>query len=150
MESFKGILKKRLALMSLCNILAFAFIVLTGIYGNMTVGGSENIAEMIRGFQVGVFSSLQLMIGIYIIKYIKALRIGDELNKLYIEEKDERTKFIKDKIGGVGFNFCLGVIATATVISGFFHQIVFATLLGVLIFIVLVKAFLKIYYKFNV
>lgn len=150
MERFKNVLKKRIALMALFNVLAIGFIALTGIYENMTAKGSENIADMIHGFQVGIFVCLQLMICVYILKYQRALINEAELNKLYIVENDERTKFIKDKIGGVGFNFCLGLIATATVISGFFHQIVFITLLGVLIFIVLVKGFLKIYYKVKV
>ncbi len=147
MDKFKGVLKKRINLICGFNGLAVVFIALTFSYGNIVIGNSKNIASMIQGFQAGVFLGLQILFLLYITKYRKALKNDDLLKKLYIEENDERAKLIKDKIGGVGFNFSLGVIATATIISGFFHQMVFATLLGVLIFKVLVKGFLKVYYK---
>lgn len=147
MESFKKVLQKRLALMVTFNVLSAGFILLTGALGNMAASGSESLTGMIQGFQIGIFVGLQIMVLVYISKYVKALKKEDVLRKLYVEENDERRRLIQDKIGGAGFNFVLGVIATATVISGFYHQIVFATLLGVLIFIVHVKAVLKIYYR---
>lgn len=147
MENFRNVLKKRVSFGIGFNVLAVIFIVLTGAYGNMTSNINDNMTDMIHGFQVGIFLGLQIVMLKYICKYRKALKTEDELKKLYIEENDERTKLIEDKIGGVGFNFILGVIATATVISGFFHQLVFITLLGVLFFIVLVKGILKIYYR---
>jgi len=147
MENFNKILKKRMAIIIGFNLLSGVFIILTGAFENMKAIGSENFADMIHGFQVGIFFALQIMMLVYITKYAKSLKNEDLLKKLYIEENDERKKLIQDKIGGVGFNFTLGVIATATVIAGFFHQIVFATLFGVLIFTVLVKGLLKIYYR---
>lgn len=147
MDKFKGVLKKRLSLMMAFNGLAVVFIALTGAYGNKAAGGNENLADMIHGFQVGVFLGLEIMILIYIGKYTRALKNETELKKLYFAEKDERTKLIQDKIGGAGFNFTLASIATASVIAGFLSQTVFATLLGVLIFITLVKGSLKIYYR---
>ncbi|MGB7605715.1 MAG: hypothetical protein WBL93_09585, partial [Lutisporaceae bacterium] len=97
--------------------------------------------------QVGIFIGIQIMMLITIAKYERALKDENKLEKLYIEEHDERRKLIQDKIGGIGFNFAIGAIATATVMSGFFHQLVFLTLLWVLILMVFVKGFLKIYYK---
>lgn len=147
MENFRKVLKKRLSLMVVFNALAAVFIALTAVYGNMTTASNENVADMIHGFQIGIFIGLELIMLVYITKYRKALKDEDKFKRVYIEENDERTKLIQDKIGGVGFNFALGAIATATVISGFFHQLVFLTLLGVLIFVVLVKGFLKLYYR---
>ena len=147
MENFRNVLKKRIALGIAFNVLAVTFIVLTGTNSNMIPNINKNTADMIHGFQVGIFAHLQIIMLVYIFKYKRALKNEDELKELYIEENDERKKLIKDKIGGVGFNFILGVIATATVISGFFHELVFITLLGVLFFIVLVKGVLKIYYR---
>jgi hypothetical protein len=60
---------------------------------------------------------------------------------------DERRKLIKDKIGGTGLNISLGGIATATIISGFFNEIVFLSLMGALIFMASVKGILKVYYR---
>lgn len=147
MEKFKSVLKKRISIMLVFNVVAIIFIALTGLFSHMSVGGDEDINDMIHGFQVGIFIGLQMVILIYVTKYRNALKNEDELKKLYIEENDERVKLIKDKIGGVGLNFTLGIIATATVTSGFFNQIVFITLLGVLFFSVIVKGSLKIYYR---
>lgn len=147
MKKFKSVLKQRLALMIGFNGLAIVFMGLTGIYGNITAGGSENLADMISGFQVGIFIGIQIMMLITIAKYGQALKNENKLEKLYIKEHDERRKLIQDKIGGVGFNFAIAVIGTATVMAGFFHQLVFLTLLGVLILMVHVKGFLKIYYR---
>lgn len=147
MENFRIVLKKRLSLMVTFNVVIAVFIALTGAYVNLISTGSEHITDMIHGFQIGIFIGLQLIMLVYISKYRNALKFESKLKKLYIEEKDERTKLINDKIGGVGSNFTLGVIATATVMSGFFHQLVFITLLGVLSFIVIVKGILKVYYR---
>lgn len=147
MEKFRSALKKRLALMIGFDGFAIILIALTGFYGNMTAGGKENLTDFIEGFQVGIFFALQIMILVSLVSYAKALKSESSLKKLYIKEKDERRKLIQDKIGGVGFNFAFGAIATATVMAGFFHQIVFATLTGVLIFMALVKGFLKVYYR---
>ena len=147
MEKFKNVLKRRISLMAAFNGLAIAFIALTGLYGNSTAGNNANISDMIHGSQAGFFIGIQLIMVINITKYRKALKNDEKLKKLYVEETDERTKLIQDKIGGVGFNFTLASIATAAVVSGFFNEIVFKSLAGVLIFIVLVKASLKLYYK---
>jgi hypothetical protein len=146
MENFRIVLKRRLALMGVFNGLAIVFIVITALYGRVAEG-SENLAGMIRGFQFGIFLGLQLLILVLMGQYIRALRSEKAFKKLYIAENDERRKLIQDKIGGTGFNFILGVIATASVIAGFVNQTVFVTLLGVAIFIAVVKGCLKIYYR---
>lgn len=147
MEGFKDVIKRRRSLIISFNGLAVVFIALTGIFGNMAAGGSENLADMIRGFQVGVFVGLEIVMTIYVAKYSRALKNETELKKLYFSENDERIKLIHDKIGGTGFNFTLCVISASAVIAGFLNQTVFVTLLGVLIFISFVKGFLKIYYR---
>ena len=112
-----------------------------------TVPGFQD--GLIYGFQVGVFTGLQALFLALLVSYLLALKDEGRLKKLYIQENYERRKLIQDKIGGTGFNFAMGSIATATVVSGFFHQLVFIALLCVLIFIVLVKGSLIIYYKNN-
>ena len=147
MEKFKMNLKKRLTLMMMFNGVAVIFMVLTGIYGSMIASSNADIADMIHGFQAGIFVGMQIIMIKFITKYKRALNNEGELRKLYIEENDERTKLIKDKIGGVGFNFSLGMIVTAAIIAGFFNQIVFITLSATMFFMALVKGFLKVYYK---
>jgi hypothetical protein len=151
MEKFKNVLKRRITFMGVFNGLAIAFIVLTAYISSMKSHNAKGVDDfmhgMINGFQMGVFVGVQMLVVIYIMKYRKALKSEDELKKLYIKENDEREKVIRDKIGGVGLNFSLAVIATATVVSGFFNQTVFITLLAVLLVTVTIKAALKLYYK---
>ncbi|GAA0180152.1 hypothetical protein SH2C18_28960 [Clostridium sediminicola] len=147
MEDYKMAIKKRLSLMIGFNSIVVVFIVLIGYLGNTTVQLNENISDMIHGFQVGIFIGIQILIVIQIKKYNTALKSKDALKKLYIEEHDERTKLIKDKIGGMGLNLCICGIGAATVTAGFFSKIVFITLLSVLIYTVLVKGFFKVYYR---
>lgn len=147
MEQYKKVVKKKLELMAgSCGFAAFV-IALIGASGNIIVRTSEPISDMINGVQVGIFIGLELSMLYFIAKYRKALKTEDELKKLYIEEHDERTKLIRNKIGGVGFNFSLGAIATATIMAGFLNQMVFITLLGVLCFMAIVKGCLKVYYR---
>jgi len=128
MEKFKNVLSKRIVVMNTFNLLAVSFIALSNIYRSTIYTKNVDIADMI-------------------FRYRKALRSETELKKLYIEEMDERRKLIKDKIGGTGLNICLGGIATATIISGFFNEVVFLSLMGALIFMASVKGILKVYYR---
>ncbi|MPQ33479.1 hypothetical protein E4V42_18890 [Clostridium estertheticum] len=147
MIEYKQSLSKKLKLMRTFTCLAAVLIALTGTFVRMTTGLNENISDLMPAFQVGMFIGLQIVMLVYIAKYSKALKTEDGLKNLYIEEHDERTKLIDDKTGVSGFNFSLIAITTATIIAGFFNQIIFLTLLAVLFFMLLVSAFLKLYYK---
>ncbi len=144
---FKDTLKKRITYLNSFNCLALFFIVFTGYFGNMSAGGSKELASMIHGFQVGIFIGFEIIFVFYIGKYRRAIKSEALLNRLYIEENDERSRLIQDKIGGTGFNFVMAGVGTATIVAGFINQIVFFTLLAVLLFVVLVKGSLKIYYR---
>lgn len=127
--------------------MAIGFIVLTLLYRTRVAVGDENLSDMIRGYQVGIFTGIQLMLLKDIVNYTGAMKDEAKLKKLYIAENDERARLIQDKIGGVGFNFSLAVLGIATVAAGFFNQLVFVTLLAVLIFMAFMKGFLKLYYR---
>ncbi|WP_326512424.1 hypothetical protein [Clostridium intestinale] len=147
MDKFRSVLKKRIIYMGGFNGVAICFIVLSAVYRNMVAGGNSNVGDFISGFQLGGALGAEAVMLVAIGKYVKALRSETELRKVYIEENDERQKLIRDKIGGGVINVSLGVIATATIISGFFSQVVFMTLAAVLIFITLTKGAFKLYYR---
>lgn len=79
MENFKNVLRKRVSLMGAFNALAIAFIGLIGVYSNKGIFGSENVTEMIHGFQAGIFIGLQIVMVKFIAKYQKALKDEDKL-----------------------------------------------------------------------
>lgn len=147
MEKFRVVLKKRVSTGIALNGLAIVTIALMALYARKISVPNDDIADAIHGFQVGVVLGLQLVAGVFMAKYSKALKDDNELKKLYIEENDERTQLISYKAGKVGFCVILGGIGMATVISGFFNPLVFITLLAVLVFTVIVKSTLYMYYR---
>lgn len=98
------------------------------------------------GVQTGLFFALLLFLGQLTARYARALRSEQALKTLHIRETDERNRFIQDRIGGVGLNLSLCLLAAATVVSGFFNLTVFFTLLGALALVAFTKAGLKLYF----
>ena len=156
MEKFKRALQQRLRLTILYIVLVDIFMILGVLHFiiginvlevlHFTMGINEHLRDYIAGFNLGLYIVVQTMLVMLMVKYVTALRDEKKLKELYIAENDERSKFIRTQIGGTGLNIIVGGIALGTVISGFFNEIVFFTLLGVLLFTVLVKAVLKFMY----
>lgn len=142
MEHFRDVLKKRLTLAVLYNACMIALIVL----GNF-LGRKYAVPDFIMGFNTGVCIGVQAVMIYYMGKYVSALKSEEKRRALYIEENDERSKYIQAQIGGIGINIILGGLALGTIVSGFFQETVFYTMLGTLIVSVLVKGALKLYYS---
>lgn len=145
MENFRRTIKHRIIWLISLNALALVFIISVGLYSSKGSGG--HVSEFIRGFQAGIFMVLQAYLLFLTVWYALSLRNEERLNKLKIAENDERARLIRDKIGGVGFNFSLAAIAAGAVAAGFLNEIVFFTLMAVTIFMALVKAALKFHYN---
>lgn len=147
MENFGGILKKRIIALTTFSIIATLLVASVGYWGYSQIGNSTHIDDFMHGAQSGLFAGFLIMMLRDIVKYIRAIKDENKIKAIYIEENDERKKLIKDKIGGVGFDFIIGVMMVAVVIAGFFNKIVFLTLLGALSFMAFVKLSLKLYYN---
>lgn len=145
MENFRRTIKHRIIWLISLNVLALVFIISVGLYSSQGSGG--HVSEFIRGFQAGIFMVLQAFLLLLTIRYFLALRNEGKLKALKIAETDERAKLIRDKIGGVGFNFSLAVMAAGAVAAGFLNEMIFFTLMAVTIFMSLVKAALKIHFN---
>ena len=146
MEGFSSMLKRRIIFLSAFSIIAILLIAIVGIWGYRQIGTVSHTSDFMHGAQAGLFTGFFVMMLRDIIKYIRAIKDENKIKAIFIEENDERKKLINDKIGGVGFNLILGVMMIAIIIAGFFSEIVFFTLFGVLAFMALVKISLKIYY----
>lgn len=108
--------------------------------------GDTGLDGFIGGFQTGL---LLCMAGFQIrqaVIYAGALRSPEKLEALYIESTDERSRFIRDKIGGTGFTLLIAIYGLGAMVAGYFSKTVFFVLLAVLVVAVLVKACLKAYY----
>ncbi len=147
MENFGVTLKKRIMVLTVFSIVAILLVAIVGYWGYSQIGSSTHINDFMHGAQLGLFAGFLLMMLRDIAKYIWAIKDENKIKAIYIEENDERKKLIKDKIGGVGFDFIIGVMMIAIVIAGFFNETVFLTLLGALGFMAIVKLSLKLYYN---
>ncbi len=99
------------------------------------------------GFIVGVALGTEILAAKFIAKYSAALKSQEKLKELYISENDERCKYIEAQIGSLGLNVVIAILALATIVSGFFSQTIFFSLLGAVLCSTLVKAFFKIYFR---
>lgn len=147
MEEFKIVLKRRIVLLTIFNVLAVIFVGVAGVWGYNQIDSNGHIYDFMHGLQVGLFAAFVFIVLKQILMYNKAFKDDEKLRLVYIEENDERKKLISDKIGGVGYNFVLGSLIIAVVVAGFFSDVVFITLFCALLFMSLVKGFLKIYYN---
>lgn len=99
-----------------------------------------------NGFTMGTTCATELVIVFLVGPYITALNNDEALQKLYIQEHNERRQLIRRKTSANGISIILPGLLLAMIISSYFSNIVFFTLLGVALFIVSVMLSLMFYY----
>ena len=144
MDQFKEILQKRLLGMGTYA----AGLVLLAVISFMrpSAGETEEIRAFMAGMNAGLFAVVAVVLILSAVRYLAALRDDEKRKALYIYENDERRLYIQSKMGGDAIQLVLLALVTATVVSEFFSQTVFFTLLAVLLFTAAVKAIFKIVY----
>jgi len=145
MDDFKKKLTARQLLISVGLLVLFCAVILSRHYEK--AASSDFVKGYIEGFQWGVLACLLVALLFYLIRNILALRNPEKLKKLYIAETDERKQFIQRQAGSIGMNIVMFGLAAGTVIAGNMNDTVFFTLMGACVFVALIRAFLKIYYK---
>ena len=147
MEAFKGILRRRVALYAALLVLFVAASVVAPLFRADMPGVDDHTLGMVRGFQSGIFAGLSILLLRQLILALRALRNEEARRKLYVQEKDERRRFILDKMGGFAYNLAMGAVGAAGCIAGYFNLTVSATLLLTLAGMALLKAVFKVYYR---
>jgi len=146
MEEFKKKLINRQILLFVAMLGAAGTFILSSRFEQKATM-SEHLREFIGGFQAGIAAGLLCVLIVFAIRYFMAAGNPERLKKLYISETDERTLFIKQKTGDIGMNIIsYGLIVGANV-AGNLNSTVFITLMCALLFVSLVRGFLKIYYR---
>jgi hypothetical protein len=100
----------------------------------------------IMNFHGGALTSIGILLILDILRYLRAIKDDSKLKELYIKENDERTIMIMQKTGAAGINICILGLGIATVVAGYFNELIFFTLLGATLFVALVKGLFKLYY----
>ncbi len=103
--------------------------------------------DFIQGFEMGTVMGMLLSLSGLIFLNLHTMRSPERMRKLLIEETDERNQMIQQKIGAVGYSLAMYSLTIATIVAGFIDTTVYFTLLASLLFIVLLKAALKLYYR---
>lgn len=144
MDKFKKSIKTRLVIMRSYSAAIAIFLILSIIF-NFTEYETKALS-----FILGACVGIMLLVLFNMRKYILAMKNDEAIKQLYIEENDERHKFIITKTGGTAINIVICGLALAAIVSGFFNEVIFFSLLGSTIFSALVKGSLKLYYSKNV
>ncbi len=148
MDRFKSTLRTRLYAIAVFDAVALILYAMGFMYSDRigAPGASDFMRSMVTGFQIGALAGIQIMLIPVIVRYSKALRDEAALKRLHIDETDERKRFIKMRIGGVGLNIALGGLAVAVIVAGYVNEVAFLTLLGATTFVAFTKGALKLYY----
>jgi len=108
---------------------------------------SELMQGFISGFQAGIAVALLLVMLLFVIRFARAITNSERLRQLYITETDERNALIRQKTGSIGMNVTNFGLILGTVVAGNINDTAFITMLAASLFVGLVHAFLKIYYR---
>lgn len=107
----------------------------------------RHMSDFMRGFQDGMVFALLVCSILSLISTILTCRNPEKLRKAYVEETDERTQLISQKVfSAVGWALFF-VLPPAVVTASFFSSAVYLTLLVVMLFFIVVLMISLVYYK---
>ncbi|MEA4874244.1 hypothetical protein [Anaerorhabdus sp.] len=144
MEKFKNKLIRRKNMMVGFGFIALSFILIMKFY----VEDLPNLPEWLSfelEFVTGLFLGLEIIFAIYIIKMRKALNNEEALQQLYIEENDERKRYIRAKAGQPLIMILSSILIISSIIIGIYDMKISFVLLGVVMFQMLVSVIYKLY-----
>lgn len=144
MEKFKNTILRRIIgfIFYSVAVLAFAIFGLVAMKNNCL-----GINEEMMSFDMGVSCGIEIVMVYFVAKYAGSITNEEKLKKLYIEETDERKKYISSKIGRNGLVIIMLSLLLGGIIAGYFNKTVFITLIAAAVFCALVTLGLKIYYN---
>lgn len=100
-----------------------------------------------NGMITGIATAAILLSIVGVVQNCLALKNEAKLKKMYVKEHDERTRAIWEKVGGQSYWYVSVGMLVAVVVSGYFSPAVSITCLGCLMYFLLVRITLSLYYK---
>jgi len=146
MDAFKKQIKIRVNLLTVGLLAIFVSLSLSAHY-EKPASNSEIMQGLVAGFQSGIAVALLVVMGLFLTRYVMAINNSERLRQLYITETDERNVLIRQKTGSIGMNVTNFGLILGTVVAGNINDTAFLTMLAASLFVGLVHAFLKIYYR---
>jgi len=146
MDEYKKVLKGRLILLAICTLVALAAVILGFRFSEEFTVRDSAAGSSAGEFVLGLFTAFCALLLAYIARHVRALRSEAALKKMYISEKDERKRFIRQSALGKSFFFTTGALVVGATVASFYNETVAFTLIAVLCVHTLAGAVFKIYY----
>jgi hypothetical protein len=144
MENFRNEIRKKVLMYQRISGFTGLCIILLAVLNR---SNQTNTGDFSRGVQIGIFIGISFMTLYFIGKLRNTLKNEDKLKKLYIEENDERRKWIQQKTGKTTILIVAFSMPIAIIVAGFYNFVVLITLLGTLLSLFIITAFVKYYYN---
>jgi len=152
MEKYKGRLQKITrvftVLVTVCGVIAIILCVwqLSGVYAPM-ITPNKDWQDFLSGVRIGMFIGFEAVLIYRLTRYRRALKKPDLLEKLYIQETDERTVFILQKSFGATFGISIILFAFCGIVASFWSMEVFLTLIVCAAALGLINKCCRVYYR---
>jgi hypothetical protein len=144
MEKFKKTVSRRMLVGYVLMLIIIAMNTVPRYFMNIDI---EGVSGRTLEFGVGLMLGAEAVVIYLLFKYGRAMRDETKMRSLYISETDERNLLIRTKTGGLAIDVIMCVLVCAVPIAGILNEVVFFTLVATLVFVALLKATLKVYYK---
>ncbi|WP_020620442.1 hypothetical protein [Paenibacillus daejeonensis] len=142
MNTYRAKMRTRANWVSLAAVvMAIIFFVLTFYRDQL-----PTLPSFIKGFHQGAFLSFELLAVWFLSTYMRIRNKDEKLKQWHIAETDERTGLIIRNASTLAMAIIFSGLGMATIVAGFFSTTVFFSLMGALLFILVVFYVLWIYY----
>lgn len=143
MDKYKEVVRKRIRGVTIATLFIVTFVICMHFFVIKSADGATgNLFSFLEGGVIGV----DLVAMFYMLQYRKALDNDEKLKKMYNEEHDERTQFIRQKFGFPFFTAAGAVLIVGGVAAGYINSTVSYTMAACGIFILIYQLGLKLYF----
>lgn len=143
MDKYKEVVRKRIRGVTIATLFVVTFVIFMHFFVvKSTDGATGNLFSFLEGGVIG----LDLVALFYMLQYRKALDNDEKLKKMYNEEHDERTQFIRQKSGFPVFTAAGVVLIVGGVAAGYINSTVSYTMAACGISIIIYQLTLKLYF----
>ena len=150
MEEYKKELTARQGIYTMGISFLVIFFAMNQYFNFEVVIPNPHTADFVHGLFMGSAFSLEMILVVLTMKTLAALKDEKKLEAMYIEEKDERMAFIKNKIGG-DFATFMTIFQLVAAIGLAFVDIRFTFVLyGVTMVECIIRLIMKVWYMKNI
>lgn len=145
MKNYSKKIKRRIYLFLLLLCLCLGVTVFVSL-GLILPNGNEHYASFIHGFQVGIITTMDVILIVSIISYYRLLKDSKKMYMQKCKEEDERYIFIQSKSGGYPLYICGCIFLFLAVLGAYLDGYIFVSFLTAAMTLFIVRIILTWYY----